>query len=185
MNDRMTLREYLDDWIEHKTDIKRKTKSLYSGHINRYWSKHIGHIRMADLRVSHLNLVFDAIRERNDLVATGRLRGVRHVGPASMQRIRATLRVALSDAMKGEEGLVSVNVATLVKLPSGKSPKPIVWTAEREQRWRKEITHKVATGMKYAKARSTTPLPSAAMVWRPDHLGTFLDHNEGHQLYAL
>lgn len=185
VNDRITLGEYLDGWIKGKTDIKPKTKALYSGHIDRYWSKHIGHVRMTELRVAHLNLVFDAIRERNDLISSGRLLRKRPVGPASMQRIRATLRVALSDAMREEERLIQVNVATLVKLPSGKSPKPMVWTVEREARWRADMAGLVESGKSTKRARDLVPPPCAVMVWRPDQLGTVLDHVQDHRLYAL
>ena len=43
---------------------------------------------------------------------------------ANRQRIRATLRSALDDAVR--QGLVLVNVAGLVKLPSVKRPKALV-----------------------------------------------------------
>lgn len=75
-----------------------------------------------------------------------------------------------------------VNVAKLVKLPSGKAPKPMVWTIEREQRWRAEVDKHNKT---YKRARDLTPPPQTVMVWRPDQLGAFLDHVQDHRLYAL
>lgn len=180
VNDRLTLGEYLDDWIKGKKDLKRKTRVSYSGHIARFYKPHVGHVRLGDLRVAHVNAVFDAINERNEQVQKGRLRGVRIVGASSMQRIRATLRSALTDALR--EGLVTVNVATLVKLPSGKTPKPMVWTIEREQRWRAEVAKH---NKPYKRARDLTPPPQTVMVWRPDQLGAFLDHVQDHRLYAL
>ncbi len=183
VNDRLTVGEYLDGWIKGKTDIKRKTRALYQGHIDRYWTPHLGHLRLGDLRVAHVSAVFDAINERNEQVRKGRLRNVKHVSAATMQRIRATLRVALSDALR--EGLVSVNVASLVKLPSGKSPKPMVWTVEREKRWRDEVAKLVEQGKSYKRARDLVPPPQSVMVWRPDQLGVFLDHVQDHRLFAL
>ncbi|WP_280305654.1 site-specific integrase [Nocardia neocaledoniensis] len=80
---------------------------------------------------------------------------------------------------------MSVNVASLVKLPSGKRPKALVWTTEREERWRAEVDRLVDSGRKYDVARDLADTPSPVMVWRPDHLGMFLDHTADHRLYAL
>lgn len=183
INDRLTVGEYLREWIDSKTDIKSKTILSYTGHINRFWEPQIGHRRLSDLRVAHVAAVFDAINERNEEVRCGRLKGVRIVQAASMQRVRATLRSALTDAVR--EGLVSVNVAGLVKLPSGKRPKALVWTVEREERWRERVAALVDAGKTYERARDLVESPSPVMVWRPDQLGTFLDHVQDHRLYAL
>ncbi len=43
-------------------------------------------------------------------------------------------------------GLVTVNVASLVKLAAGKRPKALVWTVERETRWREAVAAHVAAG---------------------------------------
>ncbi len=90
----------------------------------------------------------------------------RPVGPATRQRIRATLRSALSDAAAHE--LVTVNVAKLVKLPAGKPPKALVWTEDRVARWRK-------TGEK----------PSPVMVWTAAQTAAFLARAARHPWYAL
>lgn len=187
VNDRQTVGEYLREWIKGKKDLKPKTRVSYTGHINRVWEPHLGHIRLGELRAAHVSAVFDAIDERNEQVRKGRLRGVRIVQASSQQRIRATLRTALSDALR--EGLVTANVAGLVKLPSGKRPKALVWTTERENRWRADVEKLIEEGHAPEKARDLVPPPSPVMVWRPDHLGTFLDHtapgSDGHRLYAL
>lgn len=186
---RLTVGDYLRGWISGKTDLKRKTEVSYTGHIDRYWEPYCGHLWLDDLRVWHVAAVFEAVAERNEQIAAGRLckdpafKGKRVVGPASMQRIRATLRSALTDAQR--EGLITVNVAGLVKLPSGKRPKALVWTAEREARWRAEVERHKHDGHTYGVARDLADTPSPVMVWRPDHLGTFLDYVERHRLYAL
>jgi Phage integrase, N-terminal SAM-like domain len=59
----------------------------------------------------------------------------RPAGVATLQRIRGTLRSALSDA--AAQHLVTANVAKLVKLPAGRRPRPLVWTEERVAHWRK------------------------------------------------
>ncbi|MFD7450416.1 tyrosine-type recombinase/integrase [Kitasatospora sp. NPDC059827] len=91
---------------------------------------------------------------------------MRIVSPATMQRIRATLRSALTAAVK--KGQISRNWASLVDLPSGKRPKALLWTPERVEAWRR-------TGEK----------PSKVMVWTPEQAGQFLDGIEGDWLRAF
>jgi hypothetical protein len=59
-----------------------------------------------------------------------KVKGRRTVGPAAKQRIRATLRSAIGTYLKQRPGLLDVNAAALVGLPSGKRPHPLVWTSE-------------------------------------------------------
>ncbi|MEH0578947.1 site-specific integrase [Streptomyces sp. B21-108] len=90
----------------------------------------------------------------------------RVTGPATQQRIRATLRSALNSAISQQ--LLTFNPAAHVELASGKRPKAVLWTPEHVERWQK-------TGEK----------PSGVMVWTPVQVGEFLDHAEGDRLYAL
>ncbi|MGC9538538.1 site-specific integrase [Streptomyces sp. UG1] len=87
-------------------------------------------------------------------------------GPATKQRIRATLRSALNAAIRRQ--LITFNPASWVELDSGKRPKAVLWTAQHVEHWRK-------TGEK----------PSAVMVWTPAQIGAFLDEAEENRLYAL
>ncbi|MFI7101923.1 tyrosine recombinase XerC [Streptomyces sp. NPDC050161] len=87
-------------------------------------------------------------------------------GPTSRQRIRATLRAALNDAIAQQ--LITFNPAAHVELDSGRRPKALVWTRERIAEWKR-------TGEK----------PSPVMVWTPEQTGQFLDRAARHRLYAL
>lgn len=87
-------------------------------------------------------------------------------GPATKQRIRATLRTALNAAIRRQ--LITFNPASWVELESGKRPKAVLWTDQHVARWRE-------TGEK----------PSAVMVWTPTQIGAFLDAAEAHRLYAF
>ena len=115
----------------------------------------------------------------------------RPVGAATKQRIRATLRTALSDAMR--EGLVGVNVAKLVKLEAGKRPKPLVWTEDRVRVWQARLDREVEAARTAAGGGSVNalpiwlslPRPSKVMVWTPEQIGRFLDSAAEHRLYAL
>ncbi|MET9516424.1 site-specific integrase [Streptomyces sp. NPDC002994] len=90
----------------------------------------------------------------------------RITGPATKQRIRATLRTALNGAIRRQ--LRTFNPASWVELDSGKRPKAILWTEQHVEHWRE-------TGEK----------PSGVMVWTPAQLGAFLDAAEGDRLYAF
>lgn len=108
-----------------------------------------------------------------------------------MRRIRATLRSALADAVR--QGLVTVNVAKLTKLQTGKRPKALVWTAERVTAWQTGLERELAAERGLAGGRTVNafkvwvslPRPSRVMVWTPEQIGAFLDHAADHPLYPL
>lgn len=146
----VTVGAWLTEWIESKTDLRANTLHSYQGHINRYLIPHLGKLKIEDLRATHVAVMMRSV--------TG--------GPTSAQRVRATLRSALADAVR--HGLITVNVAALVKLPSGKSPRPLVWTDNRVAHW-----------------RTTGVMPSTIMCWTPAQLGQFLDAAHTDPLYSL
>ena len=132
--------------------------------------------KLDELRVQHLTTAFEDIAERNDLIRRGKIKA-RQTGPSAMQRMRAMLRSCLGDALR--EGLVTVNVATLVKLPTGRPPKAQVWTRAREKAWRDAMAGLVTDGRTGKQARREAPTPSTVMVWTAVHLGQFLDAVDG------
>lgn len=149
-SDRLTVGEYLDEWLAAKADVKRSTRRGYEQHIEKWLRPTLGRRRLGELRTAHVADALSAVTSSD----------------ANRQRVRATLRSALTDAVR--EGLIPTNPAALVKLASGKRPRALVWTAERVARWRE-------TGVK----------PSRVMVWTPAQLGAFLDAAEGDRLAAL
>ncbi len=60
------------------------------------------------------------------------------------------------------------NAAKDIELPSGRAPKPLVWTHDRVARWQR-----------------TGERPGPAMVWTPRQTGTFLDAVAHDRLYPL
>jgi integrase len=150
VNDRLTVGQYLAEWLATKSDVRRSTLRGYEQHITKYLEPGLGHLRLAELRVAH---VAEALADVTS-------------SDANRQRVRATLRTALNDAVR--QGLIPTNPAALVKLPSGKRPRALVWTAERVERW-----------------KTTGEQPSPVMCWTPAQLGAFLDAAAGDRLYAL
>ncbi|MET7902568.1 site-specific integrase [Streptomyces sp. NPDC005355] len=95
-------------------------------------------------------------------------RGLRKVtSAATMHRINDTLSSAITWGMKREEAF-SRNWARLVELPAVARPKPLVWTPERVEHWKR-------TGEK----------PGPVMVWTPEQTGAFLDFVRDNWLYDL
>jgi integrase len=171
-----TVEQWLLSWLPTKKRIKRNTYRSYESHIRLYLVPYLGTIRLDKLRVGHVSDMFDAIVEHNDEIRAAReskdparreaVKYQRPVGPTSMQRIRETLRTALNAAIREE--LISFNAGKWVELPPAHRPKPMVWTAERVEHWRR-----------------TGQVPGAVMVWTPEQTGAFLDHAVHDRLYAL
>ncbi len=162
-----TTAEWLTEWLAGRKTLEDTTARSYTSHLNLYLLPHLGQVRLDKLRVGHIAAMFEAIAERNEMIETHRasldeakralVKGMRTIAPATMHRIRATLRAALNAAIRRR--LIDSNPAAHVELPPAKRPKPLVWTDERVNRWK-------ATGQ----------IPSPVMVWTPAQTGMFLDH---------
>jgi hypothetical protein len=134
---------YLSEWLNSKQDIRRSTWRGYRIHLQTHWIPALGHLKLSELRAAHIAEVLAEVPGSD----------------ANRQRVRATLRSALGDAVR--QGLVPVNAAALAKLPSGKRPKAFVWTTERLTRWRQ------ARAELKPPAPMSTPVPSDSPSWRP------------------
>jgi integrase len=177
----MTVGEYLRQWLASRRTIEPTTVNSYDSHIRVHLIPHLGTLPLQKLRVEHVEAMFNAIADRNTAIEIARQTGdpdiraavdhVRVTSPATMQRIRATLRKALNDAIrKTNHRLIDFNPAAHAELPPATRPKARVWTAKAVQHW-----------------RSTGQRPSPVMVWTPEQAGQFLDYAEDHDiaLYPL
>ena len=174
-----TVADYLTMWLHRRAGLAEHTMRSYADHIRLYLIPHLGQIGLRDLREHHVEAMFAALHRRNAQITAARgsddpavratATGVRPMGPASLQRLRATLRKALNDAIR-KYLLLEHNPAATIDLASGTRPKARVWTAKAVARWR-------ATGAR----------PSPVMVWTPAQAGQFLDYAEAHDivLYAM
>ncbi len=162
-----TTGQWLTEWLASRKKLEDTTARSYASHLNLYLLPHLGEVRLDKLRVGHLAAMFDALADRNELITTHRtspdetkralVKGMRTLAPATLHRIRATLRSALNAAIR--QRMLDANPAAHVELPPAKRPKPLVWTHERVSRW-----------------KATGEIPSPVMVWTPAQTGAFLDH---------
>lgn len=170
-----TIGEYLTQWLARRK-IEPGTRRSYGSHIRVHLIPHLGHIGIQQLRVEDIAAMFTKIEERSTAIDLARqsddpdirasVKGMRTAGPATQERIRATLRKALNDAIsQTNRRLIDFNPAEHVELTSATTPRPKVWTEKRVQQWRK-------TGKK----------PHPVMVWTPEQAGAFLDYAETHDI---
>ena len=117
----ITVEQYLTQWIAAATNLRASTAHGYRGHINRYLIPHLGQLRLDRLRADHIERMFaDIMREKEEQK--------RPVRATTLHRLRATLRSALSDAVKRR--LIPDNPAKLVRLPSAERREVEPWTGE-------------------------------------------------------
>jgi integrase len=164
--------------------LSKATLVSYKSHIRLYINPNIGGVRRDRLAYADLVEMFNTIADDNDVIAAAnedrravlaeikatkaqdarrRLREQlesmppfrRPVYLSSQQRILATLRKALNDAI-GQQKPTS-NPARNYRIEAT-PPKPIVWTGKRVEEWHR-------TGRR----------PGPVMVWMPEHAGSFLD----------
>ncbi len=174
-----TTAQYLATWLARRRGLSEKTMRGYDDHLRLYLIPHLGDIPIQQLDTRHVEAMFAALERRNAEIRKARthsdpavratVKGIRPLSAASLQRLRATLRKALNDAVhkaKIREG----NPAVGIELASGKPPKPRIWTAKAVARWK-------VTGAR----------PGPVMVWPPALAGAFLDYTEAHDivLYAM
>ena len=164
-----TVGAYLTAWIQAKPDLAEGTRASYQGHIRKYLIPHLGKVRLDRLTSRQVEAMFDAIDETNAHILEGResedakvrasVKGQRVISLSTKHRIRATLRSALSDAVRNPEEVVNINAASHARLPSCPRKKPLVWTPGRVRQWEKDGT-----------------IPGEVMVWTPEQTRRFLAH---------
>ena len=147
---RPPIGEWLEEWLAAKKKLRPGTVRSYAGphppvpqappraHPHRPAP---GHRRRLRCSTTSRNSTTRSPRPApaGSPAARAAVKGRRRVGPATCQRIRATLRSALSTYMKQHPGALPANVASLVELPPGTRPKALVWTGERVRAWQKDF----------------------------------------------
>ncbi|WP_187438298.1 tyrosine-type recombinase/integrase [Actinomadura decatromicini] len=152
----VTVGEWLTHWLATRSGAA-STIGGYASHVRLYLAPYLGTVVLAELSVAHLQAVFASIARHHQA------RGA-PLTPATLNRIRATLRTALNAAIR--RGLISDNPASRVELPTARRPRAVVWTAERVRHWQR-----------------TGERPPVA-VWTAAQTAEFLDTIRDHRLYA-
>jgi hypothetical protein len=115
-------------WIKAKKSLARTTRHGYEEHINNYLLPYLGHIRCRDLKVRHLDKMYDAIEKENAQRILHRLRvdelqkkrdaahraWVKTAGYAKKEERRAARRAFLdanAELREGKKGLRKVTSA--------------------------------------------------------------------------
>jgi integrase len=117
-----TLADYLPDWIDTKEQqgLRASTIRTYRAHMVTYLSPELGHLRLREVRPGHVQAIL--------LSVPGTKPGRRNVGPATVRRIHATLRSALSTAKR--KRLIAYNPAADIELPKAVRPTVRPWEPE-------------------------------------------------------
>lgn len=116
-DERQAVGTFLDGWLTGKlaAGLRITTARSYRQHIDDYLKPHLGKLRLRDLRPGHVTAMLRKVGEGA-------------AGPATVQRVRATLRSALSSAMRQQ--LVASNVAKNLDMPTVSRPKVRPWEPE-------------------------------------------------------
>lgn len=116
-NEKQTVAEYLDVWLDGKHKLRPSTRRAYESHIRTYFKPLIGQIKLSALRADHLDVMYDAIR-------AGKIREA--PGAATVRRIHATLHSAMTTAYKRR--LIAYNPAGQVELESSQQHVRDIWS---------------------------------------------------------
>jgi integrase len=171
---RLTAGRVLREWLAGRPDLKASTRRSYALHIAAM-ERLVGHIDLDRLRAADITSMFAAIAASPT-----------HPGPATMQRIRATLRAALNDAVR--DGLIPFNPASRLRMAPERRPRPLVWTLERTAAFWAEHARRMAENPSadpFKVWRDASLRPGPVMVWIPEQTGAFLDHAAGNRLAAM
>jgi site-specific recombinase XerD len=115
-------------WLSTRASIRPGTLRAYTQHVEGHLIPLLGRFRLAELTSRQVTALFAALGAADT-------RYGRRPAPATLHRIRATLRAALNVAIR--DGLLADNPARRVALPSPRRPQPRVWTAQRVQAWQR------------------------------------------------
>lgn len=102
---RLTVSDYLTEWLEAKANLRASTRKSYRQHIDLYIGPQIGAHRLSVLRGAHIERMMRDLRE-----------GEAGLGVATSRRVFATLRGALNKAVR--QGVLATNPCANVELES-------------------------------------------------------------------
>lgn len=210
-----TVAEYLARWIGSKRALARTTAEGYQEHINLYLIPHLGRYRLRDLRVHHLDAMYDAIKKENAerLLHHARVEEAKHTAAtlkqtwqnsmlntpqgSPLRRDHRRAFLAANAALKAvRKGLRKITGAatqhrinnTLSSALSAAVDRQLItrnWAALVELPPAKRPKALVWTAERVEHWLKTGERPSPVMVWTPEQTGRFLDLTVPDRLYPL
>jgi integrase len=172
--------------------LKKSTLDSEREAIDLYLTPGLGHVKMVDLGDGHIRELYTAMRLLNRpaekeqhtellrrlqearALRDGKRIHTRPISESRIKRVHAVLTGALNDAVKTSKILTANPAEGVWRTKGGKRNKgrikPLLWTAERVERWEK-----------------TGHVPAKVMVWTSAQCGAFLDFAEASQerMYPL
>lgn len=201
LDGKMTIAEWLDKWMADKK-TRPTTNNGYRSHIRVHLKPALGHLRLDRLGVGHVQDMFNAIDDRNDLI--------RAENQARREQVARCTRGRPGAPKAGERARLAAERAKLAEMPpfrriTGPATKQAIRRTLRAALNKAIATQLITfnaaahvelesagrpkgllwTAERVARWRETGRKPSPVMVWTPAQLGQFLDEAEGDRLYAF
>lgn len=205
LDGKMTVGEWLDVWMATKK-TRVTTNHGYQSHIRVHLKPAVGHLRLDRLGVGHLQAMFDAIDDANEVI-TAENQARRDQAARCLRRRPGVPKAADRARLAGE---IDAEKAKLAEMPpfrrtTGPATKQRIRSTLRaalnKAIARQLITFNPAEHVELASGRRpkavlwtdehvarwqvTGQKPSGVMVWTPTQLGQFLDEAEGDRLSAF
>ncbi|MEV6175286.1 site-specific integrase [Streptomyces sp. NPDC051954] len=193
------------DWLDHVMTHKKTrttTNHGYASHIRVHLNPALGHLRMDRLGVGHVQDMFNAIDDRNDLIRAenaarreqvARCKRGKPGAPKAAERAQlAAEREKLSGMppfrrVTGPATKQAIRRTLRMALNKAIAAQLITFNAAQHVELAPAARPKglLWTDERVASWRKTGRKPSPVMVWTPAQLGAFLDEAEGDRLYAF
>ncbi|MFF1743877.1 tyrosine-type recombinase/integrase [Streptomyces mirabilis] len=201
LDGRTTVGDWLDQVMAKKA-TRTTTNHGYESHIRVHLKPAIGHLRLDRLGVGHVQDMFNAIDDRNDVIAAenaarheqvARSKRGKPGAPKAAERAQlAAEREKLADMppfrrITGPATKQAIRRTLRMALNKAIAAQLITFNAAQHVELATAARPKglLWTEERVARWRETGAKPSPVMVWNPAQLGAFLDAAEGDRLYAF
>lgn len=192
------------DWLDHVMANKKTrttTNRGYASHIRVHLKPALGHLRLDRLGVGHVQDMFNAIDDRNDVIAAenaarreqvARCKRGKPGAPKAAERTRlAAERAKLAEMppfrrITGPATKQAIRRTLRMALNKAIAGQLITFNAAAHVELAPAARPKglLWTDERVARWQQTGEKPGPVMVWTPAQLGAFLDEAESHRLYA-
>jgi len=178
-NHKMTVAEWLTKWLVLQEEVRGLgdgTMVGYRRHVEDYWIPAIGHLKLAELRPSHVTETLAAIRRRRE----------EQRAQVMKKNQAAIAKAKAQDEVRKARGLKREVKPSLYPMPRSFGPgtaklvHPTLRAALSAAVRAEEVTRNVAAQAEKPRHRRKKVRP-----WQPEMLGVWLDSISEHRLYAL